>query len=93
MSLSLKLTNLIIHITIQSQKSLTVFQFYFILFIVSYLFVLFICFQTLLGEFNKEQDAFIRNQAGAGGPVELPWAGRSDEAALKEECLSLSTVI
>ncbi|XP_077285947.1 synapse-associated protein 47kD isoform X2 [Arctopsyche grandis] len=46
---------------------------------------------SLLGEFNKEQEAFIRGQSGKGGVAELPWIGRADEAALKEECLSLST--
>ncbi|XP_063636037.1 synapse-associated protein of 47 kDa isoform X5 [Cydia splendana] len=46
---------------------------------------------SILGEFNKEQDAFIKGQAGAGAAAVAPWVGAPNEAALKEECLSLST--
>lgn len=47
---------------------------------------------SILGEFNREQDAFIKGQekAGAGSAI-APWIGAPNEAALKEECLSLST--
>ncbi|XP_055643866.1 synapse-associated protein of 47 kDa isoform X3 [Toxorhynchites rutilus septentrionalis] len=45
---------------------------------------------TILGEFNKEQEAFIKNQQGAGGPSVCPWVGHSNEAKIKEEILSLS---
>ncbi|XP_034836081.1 synapse-associated protein of 47 kDa isoform X2 [Maniola hyperantus] len=46
---------------------------------------------SILGEFNREQDAFIKGQAGGGGAAVAPWVGAPNEAALKEECLSLST--
>ncbi|XP_061725580.1 synapse-associated protein of 47 kDa isoform X4 [Cydia pomonella] len=46
---------------------------------------------SILGEFNKEQDAFIKGQAGTGAAAVAPWVGAPNEAALKEECLSLST--
>ncbi|XP_023954009.1 synapse-associated protein of 47 kDa [Bicyclus anynana] len=46
---------------------------------------------SILGEFNREQDAFIKGQAGGGGAAVPPWVGAPNEAALKEECLSLST--
>lgn len=45
---------------------------------------------TILGEFNKEQEAFIKNQQGAGGPGACPWTGHPQEAKIKEEILSLS---
>lgn len=45
---------------------------------------------TILGEFNKEQEAFIKNQQGAGGPGACPWVGHANEAKIKEEILSLS---
>ncbi|XP_026500111.1 synapse-associated protein of 47 kDa isoform X4 [Vanessa tameamea] len=46
---------------------------------------------SILGEFNREQDAFIKGQEGRGGAAAPPWVGAPNEAALKEECLSLST--
>ncbi|XP_013191049.2 synapse-associated protein of 47 kDa isoform X2 [Amyelois transitella] len=46
---------------------------------------------SILGEFNKEQDAFIKGQEGNVGPTVPPWVGAPNEAALKDECLSLST--
>lgn len=48
---------------------------------------------SLLGEFNKEQEAFLKEkQAKAGnGAAVPPWIGRPNEENLKEECLSLST--
>ncbi|KAG7309479.1 hypothetical protein JYU34_005447 [Plutella xylostella] len=46
---------------------------------------------SILGEFNREQDAFIKGQEGRAGDATAPWVGAPNEAALKEECLSLST--
>ncbi|CAG9793184.1 unnamed protein product [Diatraea saccharalis] len=47
---------------------------------------------SILGEFNREQDAFIKGQEGRGGGAAVaPWVGAPNEPALKEECLSLST--
>ncbi|CAH2095560.1 unnamed protein product [Euphydryas editha] len=46
---------------------------------------------SILGEFNREQDAFIKGQEGRSGAAVPPWVGAPNEAALKEECLSLST--
>ncbi|XP_072933090.1 synapse-associated protein of 47 kDa isoform X6 [Epargyreus clarus] len=46
---------------------------------------------SLLGELNREQDAFIKGQGGPGAAAVPPWVGAPNEAALKEECLSLST--
>ncbi|XP_063832532.1 synapse-associated protein of 47 kDa isoform X3 [Ostrinia nubilalis] len=47
---------------------------------------------SILGEFNREQDAFIKGQDGRGGGASVaPWVGAPNEPALKEECLSLST--
>ncbi|KAG6451355.1 hypothetical protein O3G_MSEX007086 [Manduca sexta] len=47
---------------------------------------------SILGEFNREQDAFIKGQEGRGGASAVPpWIGAHNEPALKEECLSLST--
>ncbi|XP_032522746.1 synapse-associated protein of 47 kDa isoform X7 [Danaus plexippus] len=46
---------------------------------------------SILGEFNREQDAFIKGQEKGGAAAVAPWVGAPNEAALKEECLSLST--
>ncbi|RZC40018.1 synapse-associated protein of 47 kDa [Asbolus verrucosus] len=46
---------------------------------------------SILGEFNKEQEAFVKGQAGNTATSLPPWTGCSNEEALKEECLSLST--
>ncbi|XP_050679507.1 synapse-associated protein of 47 kDa isoform X3 [Leptidea sinapis] len=46
---------------------------------------------SILGEFNREQDAFIKGQEKGGGAAQPPWIGAPNEPALKEECLSLST--
>ncbi|BES93360.1 synapse-associated protein [Nesidiocoris tenuis] len=47
---------------------------------------------SILGEFNKEQEAFIKdNLAKGGGAAVAPWIGCPNQEALKEECLSLST--
>lgn len=50
-------------------------------------------FQRLIAELNKEQEAFIASkQAGEKGEAVAPWVGAPNEDALREECLSLSTV-
>ncbi|XP_068992567.1 synapse-associated protein of 47 kDa isoform X4 [Neodiprion pinetum] len=46
---------------------------------------------SLLGEFNKEQDAFIASKQGEKGEAVAPWVGAPNEEALREECLALST--
>jgi hypothetical protein len=52
---------------------------------------------TLLGEFNKEQETFLKEKMEAGtgtgtgpGGVQPPWAGSTDEETLKEQIVSLS---
>lgn len=47
--------------------------------------------QNILGEFNKEQEAFAKTQGGAGNAVS-PWVGHANEERIKEEILSLSAV-
>uniref|UniRef100_A0A6M2DPZ4 Putative synapse-associated protein n=1 Tax=Xenopsylla cheopis TaxID=163159 RepID=A0A6M2DPZ4_XENCH len=46
---------------------------------------------NLLGEFNKEQEAFIKGQQSNTAAAVPPWTGHPNEEALKEECLGLST--
>ncbi|XP_060516125.1 synapse-associated protein of 47 kDa isoform X3 [Cylas formicarius] len=46
---------------------------------------------NILGEFNKEQDAFVKGKANNTSTALPPWAGCANEEHLKEECLSLST--
>ncbi|XP_066973809.1 synapse-associated protein 1 isoform X5 [Macrobrachium rosenbergii] len=46
---------------------------------------------TLLSEFNKEQEAFIKAKGGKAGEALPPWVGYPDEDSLKEEILALST--
>ncbi|CAH0561791.1 unnamed protein product [Brassicogethes aeneus] len=46
---------------------------------------------SILGEFNKEQEAFMKGQEGNTATSLPPWTGCSNEEALKDECLSLST--
>ncbi|XP_067013012.1 synapse-associated protein 1 isoform X2 [Anabrus simplex] len=47
---------------------------------------------SLLGEFNKEQEAFIKEKQGKGSDAAVPpWVGCPNEESLKEECLTLST--
>lgn len=49
--------------------------------------------QSILGEFNKEQEAFIKDQSGKGGEAGVcPWIGHQNEDKIKEEILSLSGV-
>uniref|UniRef100_U5ETZ9 Putative synapse-associated protein n=1 Tax=Corethrella appendiculata TaxID=1370023 RepID=U5ETZ9_9DIPT len=45
----------------------------------------------ILGEFNKEQDAFIKSQTGSGAAGVCPWVGHANEEKIKEEILSLSS--
>ena len=55
-------------------------------------FALFI-FQPILGEFNKEQEAFIKGQSGKSTEAGVcPWVGHTNEDKIKEEILSLSAV-
>nr|XP_023011768.1 synapse-associated protein of 47 kDa [Leptinotarsa decemlineata] len=46
---------------------------------------------SILGEFNKEQEAFVKGQSGNSATALPPWVGCANEEALKDECLSLST--
>jgi hypothetical protein len=46
-----------------------------------------------LGEFNKEQEAFIKDQSGKNIEAGVcPWIGHKNEEKIKEEILSLSSV-
>uniref|UniRef100_A0A023F2E9 Putative synapse-associated protein n=1 Tax=Triatoma infestans TaxID=30076 RepID=A0A023F2E9_TRIIF len=48
---------------------------------------------SLLGEFNKEQEAFIKEKAeksAVGAASVPPWLGCPNQQALKQECLALS---
>lgn len=49
-------------------------------------------FKAILGEFNKEQEAFIKGQGGRSDSAVAPWIGRENEEKIKEEILSLSAV-
>uniref|UniRef100_A0A336K1Y7 CSON011066 protein n=1 Tax=Culicoides sonorensis TaxID=179676 RepID=A0A336K1Y7_CULSO len=44
----------------------------------------------ILDKFNKEQDAFIKSQGGAGGSGQCPWVGHQAEDKIKEEIMALS---
>jgi hypothetical protein len=47
---------------------------------------------SLLGEFNKEQEAFIKEKQGKVSDAAVPpWVGCPNEESLKEEFLTLST--
>ncbi|XP_069695992.1 synapse-associated protein of 47 kDa isoform X5 [Periplaneta americana] len=47
---------------------------------------------SLLGEFNKEQEAFIKEKQGKTSDAAVPpWVGCPNEESLKEEFLTLST--
>jgi hypothetical protein len=48
--------------------------------------------QPILEGFNKEQDAFIKSQQGAGGSGVCPWVGHVNEEQIKEEIMGLSAV-
>lgn len=45
--------------------------------------------QTILDSFNKEQEAFIKGQGGAGNGA-APWIGHANESKIKEEIMGLS---
>lgn len=47
--------------------------------------------QNILGEFSKEQEAFIKGQQGATDGV-APWIGHQNEEKVKEEIIGLSSV-
>lgn len=47
--------------------------------------------QNILGEFNKEQEEFIKSQQGFQNGA-VPWAGHPNEEKVKEEILGLSSV-
>lgn len=50
-------------------------------------------FQSILGDFNKEQESFIKEQQSKTTDAAVPpWVGVPNEESLKEECLSLSLV-
>lgn len=52
-------------------------------------------FQTILGEFNKEQEKFMSEKKEKEGRQEAnvpPWVGYNEEKAMKEQILALSTV-
>lgn len=46
--------------------------------------------EGILGQFNKDQDAFIKSQQGSGLGV-APWIGKPQEEQVKEEILILSS--
>lgn len=49
--------------------------------------------QSLLHDFNKEQEAFIKDQSGKSGDAGVcPWVGHKNEDKIKEEVLNLSGV-
>lgn len=48
--------------------------------------------QNILGEFSKEQEAFIKGQQSVQSGV-VPWTGHQNEEKVKEEILSLSSVM
>ncbi|XP_072402578.1 synapse-associated protein of 47 kDa isoform X2 [Diabrotica undecimpunctata] len=45
---------------------------------------------SILGEFNREQEAFMKSQNENSASPLPPWVGCANEEALKDECLSLS---
>lgn len=48
--------------------------------------------QNILGEFSKEQEAFIKGQQGGVDNAIPPWIGHQNEQKVKEEILGLSSV-
>jgi hypothetical protein len=49
--------------------------------------------QPILGEFSKEQEAFIKDQSGKNTePGVCPWVGHKHEEKIRDEVLSLSSV-
>ncbi len=45
-----------------------------------------------MGEFSKEQEAFIKGQQGGADAAVAPWIGHHNEEKVKEEILGLSSV-
>ncbi|XP_059609092.1 synapse-associated protein of 47 kDa isoform X2 [Phlebotomus argentipes] len=45
---------------------------------------------SILGDFTKEQEAFMKENAGKGGSGQPPWVGVSNSEKVKEEILGLS---
>ncbi|XP_019760480.1 synapse-associated protein of 47 kDa isoform X2 [Dendroctonus ponderosae] len=46
---------------------------------------------NILGDFNKEQEAFMKGKSNSTATSLPPWVGCANAESLKEECLSLST--
>ncbi|XP_065362400.1 synapse-associated protein of 47 kDa isoform X5 [Calliphora vicina] len=44
----------------------------------------------IMESFNKEQEAFIKGQAGGNGAAVAPWSGLPNEGKIKEEIMGLS---
>lgn len=55
------------------------------------MYILFHFLQNILGEFSKEQEAFIKGQQNAADSV-VPWIGHQNEEKVKEEIIGLSSV-
>ena len=52
-------------------------------------------FQTILGDFSKEQEKFVADKKEKEGRQEAavpPWVGYNEEKAMKEQILALSIV-
>lgn len=45
-----------------------------------------------MGEFSKEQEAFIKGQQGGADAAVAPWVGHQNEEKVKEEIIGLSSV-
>lgn len=53
----------------------------------------YIFFQSILGDFNKEQEAFVTSKnADAKDECPLPWDGAEDVESVKQQIISLSAV-
>ncbi len=48
--------------------------------------------QNILGEFQREHDSFLKSKGGKAEAI-APWIGHPKEEALKEEIISLSSVM
>jgi len=46
---------------------------------------------SILGEFQREHDSFLKSKGKSGDSALAPWVGHAKEDALKEEILSLSS--
>lgn len=52
-------------------------------------------FQTIIGDFSKEQEKFVTEKKETGKRSEAavaPWVGYNEEEAMKAQILALSTV-